>query len=105
MLFRSPAQLWQATDGERSGRVGIVASVTRPFCGDCDRTRLTADGQVRNCLFAGGETDLRALLRAGATDAEIADAWRGDMWAKRPGHGIDDPAFLQPARPMSAIGG
>ena len=54
---------------------------------------------------AGGETDLRALLRAGASDAEIADAWRGDMWAKRPGHGIDDPAFLQPARPMSAIGG
>ena len=101
----APAETWLATDGERQGRVGIVASVTRPFCGDCDRTRLTADGQVRNCLFAGGETDLRALLRAGASDAEIADAWRGDMWAKRPGHGIDDPAFLQPARPMSAIGG
>jgi cyclic pyranopterin phosphate synthase len=101
----APAQLWRATDGERSGHVGIVASVTRPFCGDCDRTRLTADGQVRNCLFASGETDLRALLRADATDAEIADAWRGDMWAKRAGHGIDDPSFLQPARPMSAIGG
>src|SRR3954447_13415178 len=101
----APAETWLATDGERQGRVGIVASVTRPFCGDCDRTRLTADGQVRNCLFAGGETDLRALLRGGASDAEIADAWRGDMWAKRPGHGIDDPSFLQPARPMSAIGG
>jgi cyclic pyranopterin phosphate synthase len=101
----APAQLWTATDGTRSGRVGIVASVTRPFCGDCDRTRLTADGQVRNCLFATAETDLRALLRAGATDAELADAWRGDTWAKRAGHGIDDPAFLQPVRPMSAIGG
>ena len=101
----APAETWLATDGERQGRVGIVASVTRPFCGDCDRTRLTADGQVRNCLFAGGETDLRALLRAGASEEEIADAWRGDMWAKRPGHGIDDPAFLQPVRPMSAIGG
>jgi GTP 3',8-cyclase len=101
----APAETWLVDDGERHGVVGIVASVTRPFCGDCDRTRLTADGQVRNCLFAGGETDLRALLRAGATDAELADAWRGDMWAKRPGHGIDDPAFLQPARPMSAIGG
>jgi cyclic pyranopterin phosphate synthase len=101
----APAETWLVTEGSVSGRVGIVASVTRPFCGDCDRTRLTADGQVRNCLFAGGETDLRALLRAGASDAEIADAWRGDMWAKRPGHGIDDPAFLQPARPMSAIGG
>jgi cyclic pyranopterin phosphate synthase len=101
----APAQLWHVADGERSGRVGIVASVTRPFCGDCDRTRLTADGQVRNCLFAGSETDLRALLRGGATDAELADAWRGDMWAKRAGHGIDDDTFLQPARPMSAIGG
>jgi cyclic pyranopterin phosphate synthase len=101
----APAETWLVADGDLQGRVGIVASVTRPFCGDCDRTRLTADGQVRNCLFASGETDLRALLRSGAGDAEIADAWRGDMWAKRPGHGIDDPSFLQPARPMSAIGG
>jgi cyclic pyranopterin phosphate synthase len=101
----APAETWLVEDGERRGRVGIVASVTRPFCGDCDRTRLTADGQVRNCLFTSGETDLRGLLRSGASDEEIAQAWRGDMWAKRPGHGIDDPAFLQPARPMSAIGG
>jgi cyclic pyranopterin phosphate synthase len=101
----APAENWLVEDGERRGRVGIVASVTRPFCGDCDRTRLTADGQVRNCLFAQGETDLRGPLRAGADDDEIAHAWRGDMWAKRPGHGIDDPAFLQPSRPMSAIGG
>jgi GTP 3',8-cyclase len=86
-------------------RVGIIASVTRPFCGDCDRTRLTADGQIRNCLFSQQETDLRGLLRGGAGDAEIAQRWRAAMWGKLPGHGIDDPSFLQPTRPMSAIGG
>ena len=101
----APAETWLVTDGDRTGRVGIVASVTRPFCGDCDRTRLTADGQVRNCLFANGETDLRGLIREGADDEALARAWRADMWAKRPGHGIDDPSFLRPARPMSAIGG
>jgi cyclic pyranopterin phosphate synthase len=85
--------------------VGVIASVTRPFCGTCDRTRLTADGQVRTCLFARTENDLRGLLRGGGTDAEIADAWRVAMWGKKPGHGIDDPGFLQPDRPMSAIGG
>ena len=85
--------------------VGIIASVTRPFCGACDRTRLTADGQVRTCLFAHTETDLRAMLRGGASDREIADVWRDAMWGKRAGHGIDDPGFLQPDRPMSAIGG
>jgi cyclic pyranopterin phosphate synthase len=86
-------------------RVGIIASVTRPFCGNCDRTRLTADGQVRTCLFARTENDLRGLLRGGGTDDEVADAWRVAMWGKKPGHGIDDPGFLQPDRPMSAIGG
>ncbi len=85
--------------------VGVIASVTRPFCGDCDRVRLTADGQVRNCLFAREESDLRGALRSGADDDEIAQRWRVAMWGKRPGHGIDDPKFLQPARPMSAIGG
>ncbi|MBW9205155.1 GTP 3',8-cyclase MoaA [Mumia sp. zg.B17] len=85
--------------------VGIIASVTRPFCGDCDRVRLTADGQVRNCLFAREESDLRAALRGGASDTEIADRWRGALWTKLPGHGIDDVDFLQPSRPMSAIGG
>jgi cyclic pyranopterin phosphate synthase len=88
--------------------VGVIASVTRPFCGDCDRVRLTADGQVRNCLFAREESDLRALMRrdAGAAgDAAIADSWRKAMWGKRPGHGIDDEGFLQPTRPMSSIGG
>ena len=87
------------------GTVGVIASVTRPFCGACDRTRLTADGQMRDCLFARGETDLRGPLRAGASDEELADIWRGAMWGKRAGHGIDDPGFLQPDRPMSAIGG
>jgi cyclic pyranopterin phosphate synthase len=79
--------------------------VTRPFCGDCDRTRLTADGQIRDCLFARGETDLRGLLRGGADDDHLAEVWRTAMWGKQPGHGINDPSFLQPDRPMSAIGG
>jgi cyclic pyranopterin phosphate synthase len=105
----APAETWLVPGyvdaaGEPA-RVGVIGSVTRPFCGDCDRTRLTADGQVRNCLFAGEESDLRKLLRDGAPDEEIASAWRTAMWGKRAGHGIDDPAFLQPARPMSAIGG
>ena len=99
----APAEEWVVDGG--TGRVGVIASVTRPFCGDCDRVRLTADGQVRNCLFAREESDLRAPLRGGASDAEIAEQWRAAMWTKRPGHGIDDVTFLQPARPMSAIGG
>ncbi|MFI7213060.1 GTP 3',8-cyclase MoaA [Micromonospora maritima] len=99
----APAETWLVDDGP--ARVGVIASVTRPFCGDCDRTRLTADGQVRNCLFATEESDLRAALRGGADDDELARRWRAAMWAKRAGHGIDDPTFLQPARPMSAIGG
>jgi cyclic pyranopterin phosphate synthase len=105
----APAETWlvagySSVDG-RPARVGVIASVTQPFCGACDRTRLTADGQVRNCLFGQEETDLRGLLRSGADDETIADAWRMAMWGKRAGHGIDDPSFLQPARPMSAIGG
>jgi cyclic pyranopterin phosphate synthase len=105
----APAQTWlvagHSTVDGHPARVGVIASVTQPFCGACDRTRLTADGQVRNCLFGQDETDLRGLVRSGASDEVIAAAWRGAMWAKRAGHGIDDPAFLQPARPMSAIGG
>ena len=107
----APAETW-VVEGEAGrtpsgaqARVGIIGSVTRPFCGDCDRTRLTADGQVRNCLFARTETDLRGLLRAGASDVDVAEAWRKAMWGKAAGHGIDDPSFLQPDRPMSAIGG
>lgn len=107
----SPAELWDVAPGKvdgvehPGGTVGVIASITRPFCGDCDRTRLTADGQVRSCLFAREETDLRSLLRAGADDDTIADAWRAAMWGKQPGHGVDDPSFLQPSRTMSAIGG
>jgi cyclic pyranopterin phosphate synthase len=99
----APAELFTVDGGP--GTVGVIASVTRPFCGDCDRVRLTADGQVRNCLFAREESDLRTALRAGATDEEIAERWVIAMLGKRPGHGIDDPSFLQPDRPMSAIGG
>ena len=105
----APAETWlveghETVDGSPA-KVGVIASVTQPFCGACDRTRLTADGQVRNCLFSQDETDLRGLLRGGADDEEVAEAWRAAMWGKRAGHGIDDPTFLQPARPMSAIGG
>jgi cyclic pyranopterin phosphate synthase len=99
----APAELFLVNGGPAT--VGVIASVTRPFCGDCDRVRLTADGQVRNCLFAREESDLRAALRSAATDAEIADRWVVAMRGKRAGHGIDDPTFLQPDRPMSAIGG
>ncbi|MBA2773695.1 MAG: GTP 3',8-cyclase MoaA [Nocardioidaceae bacterium] len=99
----APAELFLVDGGPAT--VGVIASVTRPFCGDCDRVRLTADGQVRNCLFAREESDLRTALRAGASDEELADRWRIAMWSKRPGHGIDDESFLQPVRSMSAIGG
>jgi cyclic pyranopterin phosphate synthase len=98
-----PAELFLVDGGPAT--VGVIASVTRPFCGDCDRVRLTADGQVRNCLFAREESDLRSALRSGASDEQIADRWRAAMWTKRAGHGIDDESFLQPGRPMSAIGG
>ena len=105
----APAETWLVPGyvdaAGNPARVGVIGSVTRPFCGDCDRTRLTADGQVRNCLFATEESDLRGLLREGRPDADIAKAWQAAMWGKRAGHGIDDPSFLQPARPMSAIGG
>ncbi|BBX06021.1 GTP 3',8-cyclase MoaA [Mycolicibacterium aichiense] len=99
----APAQLWQVNGGPAT--VGIIASVSHAFCAACDRTRLTADGQIRNCLFAAEETDLRALLRNGADDAALETAWRGAMWRKAAGHGINDPDFVQPHRPMSAIGG
>jgi cyclic pyranopterin phosphate synthase len=99
----APAETFLVNGGP--ARVGVIAAVTRPFCGACDRVRLTADGQIRNCLFARSESDLRSALRSGATDAEIADRWRAAVSSKLPGHGINDPAFLQPDRPMSAIGG
>jgi cyclic pyranopterin phosphate synthase len=99
----APAETFLVNGGP--ARVGVIASVTRPFCGACDRVRLTADGQIRNCLFARSESDLRSLLRSGATDEEVAARWRAAVAAKLPGHGINDPSFLQPDRPMSAIGG
>ncbi|MFE6510463.1 GTP 3',8-cyclase MoaA [Nocardioides sp. NPDC057767] len=99
----APAELFYVDGGP--AKVGIIASVTRPFCGDCDRVRLTADGQVRDCLFARSESDLRTPLRAGASDDDLAARWVTAMAGKRAGHGIDDLGFLQPDRPMSAIGG
>ncbi|GAA3685594.1 GTP 3',8-cyclase MoaA [Arthrobacter ginkgonis] len=92
------------------GAVGIIASVTEPFCADCRRTRITAEGRVMSCLFSREETDLSALLRSGGSDAEIADRWRAAMWAKPRAHGMDHAGlgadgFVQPDRPMSAIGG
>jgi cyclic pyranopterin phosphate synthase len=99
----APAETWLVDGGP--GTVGVIGSVTRNFCAACDRTRLTADGQIRNCLFAQSETDLRALLRNGSSDDAIAVRWQSAMAIKAPGHGINDPGFLQPVRPMSAIGG
>ncbi len=91
----APAEQFLVDGGP--GTVGMIASVTRPFCGDCDRVRLTADGQVRNCLFAREESDLRTALRGGADDAELAERWGVAMRGKLAGHGIDDPSFLQPS--------
>jgi GTP 3',8-cyclase len=99
----APAEAFLVDGGP--DRVGIIGSVTRPFCGSCDRIRLTADGQLRNCLFARTENDLRTPLRAGASDEELTAQWVACIQAKLPGHGINDPGFLQPSRPMSAIGG
>ncbi|MCV7215863.1 GTP 3',8-cyclase MoaA [Mycobacterium crocinum] len=99
----APAQLWQVNGGPAT--VGIIASVSHAFCSACDRTRLTADGQIRNCLFSAEESDLRVLLRRGADDDALESAWRAAMWRKAAGHGINNPDFVQPQRPMSAIGG
>ncbi|WP_369184364.1 GTP 3',8-cyclase MoaA [Streptomyces sp. Y1] len=99
----APAEEWRIAGTEAV--VGVIASVTRPFCGGCDRVRLTADGQLRNCLFATEESDLRALLRAGADDAEVEAAWRASVARKGPGHAVGSADFVRPDRPMSAIGG
>ena len=104
----APAEEFLINGGPET--VGIIASVTRPFCGACDRLRLTSDGQLRSCLFATSEMDLRLVLReSDGTDeekrAEIASRFGKTVLAKLPGHGINDPSFIQPARPMSAIGG
>ncbi|WP_033212955.1 GTP 3',8-cyclase MoaA [Kitasatospora phosalacinea] len=99
----APAEEWRLAGTDHV--VGVIASVTRPFCGGCDRVRLTADGQLRNCLFATAESDLRALLRGGADDERIERAWRDCVARKGPGHRIGDADFVRPDRPMSAIGG
>jgi cyclic pyranopterin phosphate synthase len=99
----APAEEWVVDGGPAT--VGIIASVTRSFCEACDRTRVTAEGTVRSCLFGDDETDLRALLRGGADDATIADWWRAAMWGKQKGHGMDLAGFQRPLRSMGAIGG
>ena len=104
----APAEEWFVNGGPAT--VGIIASVSKPFCAACDRLRLTADGQIRNCLFAREETDVRATLRDPSLSEEerrsrIAGLFAASVLAKMPGHGINDPSFIQPDRPMSAIGG
>jgi len=99
----APATLYRYRDGR--GKVGVIASVTRPFCGHCDRIRLTADGQIRTCLFSHTEYDFRTAMRSGASDEEIAGLLRAAVLRKKPGHLINSPFFRQPERGMSAIGG
>ncbi len=103
----APARLWDVAPSPRhpGGRVGIIASMTDPFCSACDRTRLTADGQMRPCLFGDLEIDLRGLMRSGASDEDLLDAWAGGMAVKRRAHGRDRGGPAQPLRRMSAIGG
>jgi len=117
LLSREVAPLLPASGGDRraaateytyadgGGTVGIVGSVSRPFCGDCNRIRLTAEGKLRYCLFAIGEADVRALLRGGATDDEIAGLIRATVRAKWEGHEINTAGFVAPPRPMFSIGG
>jgi GTP 3',8-cyclase len=99
----APAERFRFRDGV--GEIGLVSSVSEPFCGTCNRLRLTADGAVRNCLFTNDEETVRDLLRNGGTDADLSLALRAAVWAKHPGHGINEPGFLSPARSMSMIGG
>jgi cyclic pyranopterin phosphate synthase len=99
----APAESYRYADG--AGSVGVVASVTRSFCSTCDRIRLTADGQLRNCLFSVRETDLRGLLRSAATDDDLAAAIEAEVGRKWAGHSIGQVHFVQPARSMSQIGG
>lgn len=99
----SPAERFRYRDGK--GEFGVIASVTQPFCDSCDRIRLTADGQLRNCLFALGHVDLRALLRSGATDAELLAAMAGEVDKKWAGHTIGQVHFIRPSKSMSQLGG
>ncbi|VEI51000.1 GTP 3',8-cyclase MoaA [Kocuria rosea] len=123
----APAELWDVhprtptpdetraagagrSGGAPLGTVGVIASVTEPFCADCKRTRITAEGRIRSCLFSHEEVELLPLLRTGATDGQLAERWRAAMWAKPAAHGmdhtgLDSPDYVQPERSMSAIGG
>jgi cyclic pyranopterin phosphate synthase len=100
---RAPAMEFQYTDG--GGRVGMIASVSRPFCMKCNRLRLTADGKLRNCLFALDEVDVKGMLRGGGADAQIVEVIRKNVWAKWEGHEINTARFMKPLRTMHAIGG
>jgi len=91
---RRAADRYRFADGR--GEIGVITSVTRAFCGSCNRLRLTADGSIRNCLFANGEHPVRDVLRSGGSDAELALLFRKAVWDKRAGHGINDPSFLRP---------
>ena len=97
------ARVWRFADGR--GRIGFISPVSEPFCDDCNRIRLTAEGMLRTCLFSLHETDLRALLRGGADDGELEQVIRSAVWRKELKHRINDPGFRQPARSMSRIGG
>jgi cyclic pyranopterin phosphate synthase len=99
----APADRWRYLDG--AGLIGVIPTVTKPFCGDCDRVRLTADGQFRTCLFATDEFDMRRLLRDGADDDAIASAIRRAVGTKWAGHQINQVTFVRPRRSMSQIGG
>jgi cyclic pyranopterin phosphate synthase len=98
-----PAVDFVYADG--GGRIGLIHPVSQPFCDACDRLRLTAEGQVRNCLFSTTEWDARALLRGGGSDDQIADLVRDCIWAKAPAHGIGSDDFVRPERAMYQIGG
>jgi cyclic pyranopterin phosphate synthase len=97
------ARVFRFADGR--GQIGFINPVSDPFCGDCDRIRLTADGRLRTCLFSLGETDLRAPMRAGATDDDLEEIVRAAVWRKELKHRVNEPGFVQPQRTMSAIGG
>jgi cyclic pyranopterin phosphate synthase len=97
------ARRYRFADG--NGEMGFISPVSEPFCGDCNRIRLTAEGQLRTCLFSMNETDLRSPLRDGATDAELEELVRDAVWRKELKHHVNDPGFVQPARSMSRIGG
>jgi GTP 3',8-cyclase len=97
------ARVYRFADGR--GSIGFINPVSEPFCGDCNRIRLTADGRLRTCLFSLNETDLRAPLRAGADDGELEQIIRNAVWRKELKHHVNEPGFVQPARTMSAIGG